>query len=232
AQTSPLPQLELPLPPGSPPAVTLSMALWQLLKLAAAAVLGLGITVVHKHYHRDKPLPRSLEQAQVLLCVAGALMMLIIGDSVARAFGVAGAASIIRFRTPVEDPKDTTLLFLLLGVGMACGLGAYWMAGLGSLFLCVMLVLLDRFGERKARTMMLEVVASGAEFPSEHVHRVLGATADFYEAREVAQGDEASVRYQVTLDPGASLSYLSQQLMSDGTAGVKSVAWEAPKRPG
>ncbi len=45
----------------------------------------------------------ALEQAQVLLCVSGALMMIIIGSSLARAFGIAGAASIIRFRTPVED---------------------------------------------------------------------------------------------------------------------------------
>src|SRR5687768_5814173 len=91
----------------------------ELLKLAVSALLGIVITSVHKYYHRDKQLSRSLEQAETLLCVAGALMMIIIGGSLARAFGVFGAASLIRFRTPVEDPKDTTILFLLLGVGMA-----------------------------------------------------------------------------------------------------------------
>ena len=65
-----------------------------------------------------------MEQAQTLLCVSGAMMMIIIGNSLARAFGIAGAASIIRFRTPVDDPKDVTILFLLMGLGMSSGLGA------------------------------------------------------------------------------------------------------------
>ena len=62
-----------------------------------------------------------MEQAQTLLCVSGAMMMIIIGNSLARAFGIAGAASIIRFRTPVDDPKDVTILFLLMGLGMSVG---------------------------------------------------------------------------------------------------------------
>jgi hypothetical protein len=41
-------------------------------------------------------------QAQVW---PGAMVMVIIGSSVARAFGMAGAAGIVRFRTPVEDPR-------------------------------------------------------------------------------------------------------------------------------
>src|SRR5262249_49849860 len=68
----------------------------ELLKLVIAAFIGIIITNVHKQYHRDRPLTRSLQQAQVLLCVAGAMVMVIIGSSVARAFGVAGAAGIVR----------------------------------------------------------------------------------------------------------------------------------------
>src|SRR3954464_1232492 len=89
----------------------------ELLKMVVAALIGIVVTQVHRRYHRDRPLPRSLLQAQVLLCVAGAMVMVIIGSSVARAFGVAGAAGIVRFRTPVEDPKDTTILFLLVALG-------------------------------------------------------------------------------------------------------------------
>ena len=75
----------------------------------------------------------------MLLCVSGAMMMIIIGNSLARAFGIAGAASIIRFRTPVDDPKDVTILFLLMGLGMSSGLGAFAVAGLGTAFLCIAL---------------------------------------------------------------------------------------------
>jgi hypothetical protein len=76
--------------------------------------------------------------------------------------------------------------------------------------------------------MLLSLVAPGKEFPSEHVHTVLGAVADFYEPREVVHGAEALVRYQVTLDPHASLTWLSQQLMADGK--LKSVSWGEPAK--
>jgi anti-anti-sigma factor len=95
-------------------------------KLVAAALIGMLVSSVHEPVSRDRP--RSLEQAQTLLCVSGAMMMIIIGNSLARAFGIAGAAGIVRFRTPVDDPKDVTILFLLMGLGMAAGLGAFAVA--------------------------------------------------------------------------------------------------------
>jgi len=205
----------------------------ELLKLVIAALVGIVVTAVHRRYHRDKPLPRSLLQAQVLLCVAGAMVMVIIGNSVARAFGVAGAAGIVRFRTPVEDPKDTTLLFLLVGLGMACGVGLLEVAGLGTIFVCAVLVVLDRFGEAASRVMVLSVVSGNKEFPTEHVTRILDGAVDHYEAREMLQGAEATVKYTVSLAPSTPLAWISQELMANGKAGLKSVSWaEPPKKSG
>jgi hypothetical protein len=204
---------------------TMHHPLVELLKLVAAALIGILVSAVHQRYHGEKPLPKSLHQAQVLLCVAGAMIMIIIGNSLARAFGVAGAAGIVRFRTPVEDPKDTTVIFLQLSLGLACGLGAFAVAGLGTLFLCVFLVLLDRFGEAKRRSVLLSMTAPTKEFPTEQVNRVLAASVDFFEQREVIQGAEAVMRYQVTMDPNTSLTYLTQELVK---AGLKSVAWGEP----
>ena len=101
-------------------------------------------------YRAERDANPALDQAQVLLCVAGALMMIIIGSNLARAFGIAGAASIIRFRTPVEDPRDITVLFILMGLGMAAGLGGFALAGLGTLFLCATLPLLQMFALAQA----------------------------------------------------------------------------------
>ena len=153
-------------------------------------------------------------------------------NSAARAFGVLGAAGMIRFRTPVEDPKDTTLLFLLVGLGMACGAGLVEVAGLGAAFVCIVLVVLDRFGEARARTMVLSVVASGNDFPVEHVHRVLGANVDHYEAREVINGAEAIIRFNVIMTAHTPLGWLSQELMAGGNAGLKSVSWAEPSKKG
>jgi uncharacterized membrane protein YhiD involved in acid resistance len=192
-----------------------------------ASLIGLQITQIHQPAGRERG--RAMEQAQVLLCVSGAMMMIIIGNSLARAFGIAGAASIIRFRTPVEDPKDVTILFLLMGLGMSSGLGAWAVAGLGTAFLCIALVVLDHMSSQKARVMSVEIQASGREFPTTHVEGVFARNQIVWEPREISQSDEVTVKYHTWLDPRTSLEDLSSQLMADGAA-VQSVAWEHPKR--
>jgi Domain of unknown function (DUF4956) len=206
--------------------------LLQLFKLVVAAIIGLLVTAVHRRYPSDRPLTRSLAQAQILLCVAGSLMMIIINGSLARAFGVVGAASIIRFRTPVEDPKDTTILFLLLGLGMACGMGTFAVAGLGTTFLCLVLALLGSIAERKPRLLTLEMVSEGADFPTVYVQRLLSAYQIEFEPCEVEKHEnESTVKYEVTLlDPDTPLQKLSDQLMDERAAALKSVTWKIPKR--
>jgi len=168
-----------------------------------------------------------MEQAQVLLCVAGALTMTIIGNSLPRAFGIAGAASIIRFRTPVDDPRDITILFLLMALGMATGLGATGVALAGTLFVCGCLALLPHAGSDRSRAMSVLVVADGAEFPTGHVSQAFADHGIEVETMEVSRDDHAAVRYRALLAPGTSLEDVNARLL-DG--GVKSISWQASKK--
>jgi len=204
--------------------------LLELAKLVASALIGMLVTVVHRRARLDRLPNPAMDQAQVLLCVSGAMVMIIIGNSVARAFGIAGAASIIRFRTPVEDARDITVLFLLMGLGMAAGLGALGVAGLGTVFLCGLLPLLNLFSAERPRAMLVEIEADGREFPTAHVHQVFAVNGIVFEPREVSQGDDATVRYFTSLRATDSLEDLSAQLISDGTKGIKNVSWSSPKR--
>lgn len=220
--------------PGQPPTPSEGPLgvnpVFELVKLVSAAVIGMLVTVIHRQYRTEKSANPALDQAQVLLTVAGALMMIIIGSSLARAFGIAGAASIIRFRTPVEDPRDITILFILMGLGMAAGLGALAVAGLGTIFLCVMIPVLNMFSSERPRTMLVEIIGDGRDFPTAHVHQVFAVNGIIFEPREVSQGDEATVRYLTTLKPADSLEELSGQLMGDGKKGIKNVSWSPPKK--
>ena len=204
--------------------------LYELGKLVAAAVIGMLVTVVHRQYRTERSANPALDQAQVLLCISGAMMMIIIGNSLARAFGIAGAASIIRFRTPVEDARDITILFLLMGLGMAAGLGALAVAGLGTVFLCVMIPILNGFSSARPRTMLVEIMAEGREFPTSQVYQVFAVNGIVFEPREVSQGHEATVRYLTTLKATDSLEELSAQFIGDGKQGIKNVSWSAPKK--
>ena len=214
----------------SVPALPWGYPISELVQLLSAAVIALFVTFVQKLQQRDQPLTRSMEQAQVLLCVSGALMMIIIGNSLARAFGIAGAAGIIRFRTPVDDPKDVTVLFLLMGLGMACGVGLLPVAALGGLFLAAAIVVLDHVVAVKPRVMLVEMTASSREFPLSHVVSVFAQFGVTWEPREFTQGAEAEMTYQTTLPPHVSIDEVTEALVASGAHGLTSVSWEPPKR--
>lgn len=198
------------------------------LQLAAAALIGLLVTAVQREVQRDRPMNRSMEQAQVLLCVSGALMMIIIGNSLARAFGIAGAAAIIRFRTPVDDPRDTTILFLLLALGMAAGIGALSVAGIGTLALCALLPALDWFSGVAPRTASVECTAPGPEFPTHEVRHVFARFNIPADARELVTGDAPRMKYVVSLSPSHRIEDLTDALVKD--AGLTAVAWDIRKK--
>jgi hypothetical protein len=130
----------------------------------------------------------------------------------------------------VEDARDITILFILMGLGMAAGVGAFAVAGLGTLFLCGLIPVLNVFSTDRPRTMQVEIVAEGREIPTAHVHQVFAVNGIVFEPREVSQGDEATARYLTTLKPTDSLEDLSAQLIGDGKCGIKNVSWSPPKR--
>jgi hypothetical protein len=201
-------------------------------KLAIAAGIGTFVTTVHHPAAQSRKSTQPVAYAQILFCVAGALMMIIIGNSLARAFGAVGIASIVRFRTALKDPQDATILFLLIGLGMSAGRGIVAVAGLGTLFVCALLWIMDRVKEEKPRAAMLELRASGPEFPGDHVQRVFARHHLTSDTREMEHGAEAMIRYHVVLHGTVSPEAISAQLIGDGQAGIKSARWEMIKRKG
>src|SRR5580765_7424663 len=62
-------------------------------------------------------------QTQIILAIVGATVMLVVGASLARAFGIVGAAGLIRYRAKIEDPKDAGVMLSTLAIGLASGVG-------------------------------------------------------------------------------------------------------------
>ena len=71
----------------------------------------------------------------VFVSVIVCMVIMIIGNNLARAFALVGALSIIRFRTVVKDTKDTAYIFWSLASGMATGTGSYFLALAGNLII-------------------------------------------------------------------------------------------------
>ncbi len=207
-------------------------ALGEAARLLVAVLIGLLIGYIQRGTRHDQPLSRSMAQAHVLLCVAGALTMILIGDSVARAFGIAGAASIIRFRTPVDDPRDITVLFLLMALGMAAGLGLFAVAGVGTLFLGTCLLVMDRANAGAPRSVKVALVAQGRAFPTARVSKVFADHGVTIVPLEIFKGETATARYRAMVTPDLSIEQLSADLLNqaEGADGLKSVSWEASKK--
>ena len=129
-----------------------------LVSLPLAAVLGAALAM--RPRRRGTP-PRSAAviQTQVILAIIGALVMLIVGPSLARAFGVVGVAGLIRYRAKVNDPKDAGVMLSTLGVGLASGVGLYGLAVFGTVFFVGVLWLLESF-EPEARKLFVLTVKS------------------------------------------------------------------------
>src|SRR5438067_682060 len=95
-------------------------------KLAAlfvqAACLGVAVAAVYYSTQRKTRAEAAPFVATlVLLCVLIAMVTQVIGDNTARAFSLAGALAIIRFRTVVDDTRDTAFVIAAVVTGMAVG---------------------------------------------------------------------------------------------------------------
>lgn len=128
-----------------------------LIRLVIAALLGsfLGFRLWRRLMTNALPPAREVAQAQTLIAVAGALMVVVIGHSTARAFGLVGLGGFIRFRSGIKDTRDAAVMFVMIGIGMACGLGAVPMAAVATLFAAVVLALFD--AGRRARLRLMRV---------------------------------------------------------------------------
>ena len=64
-------------------------------------------------------------QTQIMLAIVGAVIMLVVGNSLSRAFGIVGAAGLIRYRSNIADPKDAVVMLSSLAAGLPVGVGLY-----------------------------------------------------------------------------------------------------------
>jgi len=111
------------------------------LRLASAYLLGIVVALIYRYSRRPAPETPNFVTTLILLSVLIAMVTVIIGDSVARAFSLVGALAIVRFRTVVEDTRDTAFVILAVGVGMASGTGFIAAALIGLPFAAIAAVI-------------------------------------------------------------------------------------------
>jgi len=112
--------------------------------LAIALLCSFLVSLLYRWTYRGPAYSTTFASSLVALCLITALVIMVIGNSLARAFGLVGALSIIRFRTAIKDTQDIVFIFFALAVGMAAGVGLHLSAVAGTLFIGLTIFVLWR----------------------------------------------------------------------------------------
>jgi len=173
-------------------------------------------------------------ETQILMAVVATAMMMVVGDSTARAFGIFAAASLVRFRTNIRDPKEITVLLICLGVGLAAGVGRWDMAVILTLFVLLSLAILEYFEPSQVfRAMEVRVETRNVDRTNTVLTQLFAKHKLDTELRELNREDPdeplGKIVYLVNLNIDASTNSLSEEIFSADAENIDTVEWEQKK---
>ncbi|HEX8559375.1 MAG TPA: DUF4956 domain-containing protein [Pyrinomonadaceae bacterium] len=173
-------------------------------------------------------------QTHILMAVVASALMMVVGDSAARAFGIFAAASLVRFRTNIKDPKEITVLLLSLAIGLATGVGRWELALILTLFVLLLLWGLEsREREQVTRAMELTVKTRNIGTTQDALLQLFSRYDFEAEMRTIdrpdGEGETGCVVYFVDVGPQAGTDRLSEELLAADPRNIDSVEWAQQK---
>ncbi len=162
----------------------------------------------------------------ILLTILVGATTLVIGDSISRAFGLVGALSIVRFRTIVEDTRDTAFVIYAVIMGMAIGSGNAWVAVCGIPITSATAIGMHILGRNFAPQAqhVLEVRLGAGVDPEAALAPVIAqhlVSSQLVSATTARQGAALEIRYHVQLrDPLAPLTLVRDLNKTEGVQQV------------
>ena len=178
-------------------------------RLVASIGFGLAIAGLHVWTRPpSKPEGPRIGTSLVMLCVLIAIVSQVVGNNAARAFSLVGAVSVIRFRTPLEDTRDTAFVLFSVIEGMAAGVG-YFEVGLAGLVAGTLTSAGFRLRAAMPSAGVWEVdIRVGACKAVERIFEngvaLLVERCDFLSGKSAKKGEAMEYRYKVVLRPGVT----------------------------
>jgi uncharacterized membrane protein YhiD involved in acid resistance len=197
-----------------------------LLRLPLAAALGAMLAFRPKR--RGTP-PRQVAviQTQIILAVMAAVVMLVVGSNLARAFGVVGAAGLVRYRAKIEDPKDAGVMLSTLAVGLASGVGQYVIASFSAVFILLVLWVIESF-EPEGKKLYELKIKMGDDTDGRRKEFDAALSKYHVEFALLSSSDE-EVCYEVHVPLELNRDRLTNSLLKLDPGGHASVEWTEKK---
>ena len=186
---------------------------------------------------KDVPLFRRslfVSQTQILLAVVAAALMMVVGDNTARAFAIFAAASLVRFRTNIRDPKEITVLLISLALGLTAGVGR-WELGVALCLFALGLLWILEYNESSqvVRAMEVTVKSKDTERTQDVLKKIFRRMKIDAEVREIDPPDEkkgiGSIVYYMNLRLNLSTDYLSDRILSADPTNIEGILWSKSK---
>jgi uncharacterized membrane protein YhiD involved in acid resistance len=204
------------------------------LRLLLAALLGAALAF--RPRKRILALKRNpyVSETQILLAIVAAALMIIVGDNAARAFGIFAAVSLVRFRTNIRDPKETTVLLISLALGLASGVGRWDLALILAAFSLLVLWLLEwREPQLVFRSMEVKVTTRNVA-ASQQALRTVFKKHNFDSElrtidRDVTEDSLGALVFAVDVSPVVSTDELSEEILRLDGADVEGIEWDQKK---
>jgi hypothetical protein len=197
-----------------------------LLAMPVAAVLGAALAFRPRAAGtpaRSAPVIHT----QIVLAIVGALIMLVVGSSLARAFGIVGAANLIRYRNKIEDPKDAVVMLSTLSLGLAAGVELYGLAVFATVFILAVLFVVESFEPERRKTFDLKITAPDPAPLRSEIEAILRRYDIKYELRSAGAKD---LMYEAHLPLDIKTDRVSNAILMVNGEAEKEVVWEEKKK--
>jgi uncharacterized membrane protein YhiD involved in acid resistance len=198
---------------------------YALFRLPLAA--GLASALALRPRRRGTPHRRApVIQTQIILALVGAVVMLVVGTSLARAFGIVGAAGLVRYRAKIDDPKDAGVMLSTLAIGLASGVGLWMLALFATAFILAMLWVIESFEPQAQQLFTLKVKAADPAALKPKLEDYLERHDLEFELRSSTQEE---VCYEVHLPYDRKTDRLSNGILRIGANNATGVEWDEKK---
>jgi hypothetical protein len=130
---------------------------WLVVAILAAILVSLPVSWTYMAVRGGHEYDQSLVNTIIVLPMVVTGIVIIVQNSLALAFSLAGIAGAVRFRNSLKSSGDALFILLAVGVGLAAGIGAIELAGVISIFFnyCFALLWITEYGEREGMKRFL-----------------------------------------------------------------------------
>jgi len=188
-----------------------------------ALILSMVIFLTYKITFSGVMYNRKFNVSLVMLTLVTTMVMLVIGSDIALSLGMVGALSIVRFRTAIKDPRDTTYIFWSIGVGLSVGTGNYMVASIGSIFLLAVLSMFSFSGFGKEDRYIL-IIRGNREKEEDIMRCVFNSFKGSQLRAKNSVGANMEIIYQIKIKNNEDKNIVSDLYSIEGVNAVNIVA--------